>query len=145
MTEPTLRPATPADAPAMQACVDAAYCHYIPRLDGQKPGPMERDYAQEVRDHIAYILEDNGEVIGILVLIRKDDGILLDNVAVHPAYQKQGYGRRLLQFAETTARDLGFEVLTLYTNAVMTENQALYKRIGYVETRRVEEHGFTRV
>jgi hypothetical protein len=27
----------------------------------------------------------------------------------------------------------------------MVENQALYERIGYVETRRADDHGFARV
>ena len=33
----------------------------------------------------------------------------------------------------------------LYTHVLMTENQALYRRLGYVETGRVTEKGFDRV
>ncbi len=33
----------------------------------------------------------------------------------------------------------------LYTHALMSENLALYPRLGYVETHRGEEKGFSRV
>jgi hypothetical protein len=39
----------------------------------------------------------------------------------------------------------GWREIRLYTNALMAENIALYRRIGYVETARVAEKGFDRV
>jgi hypothetical protein len=42
----------------------------------------------------------------------------------------------LLDFVETEARRLGTPEVRLYTNALMTENQAIYARRGYVETER---------
>jgi ribosomal protein S18 acetylase RimI-like enzyme len=39
----------------------------------------------------------------------------------------------------------GWQEIRLYTNASMTENIALYRKIGYVETARVNEKGFDRV
>jgi ribosomal protein S18 acetylase RimI-like enzyme len=71
--------------------------------------------------------------------------MLLDNIAVDPACQGAGLGRELLAFAEQTARAAGHDVIRLYTNAAMTENIALYTRIGYAETHRVGEKGFRRV
>ena len=43
------------------------------------------------------------------------------------------------------ARAGGYDRISLYTNEAMVENQALYERIGYVETRRADEHGYARV
>ncbi len=71
--------------------------------------------------------------------------MLLDNIAVVPAAQGKGLGRRLLAFAETAARNENLPAIRLYTNQAMTENVALYTRIGYVETHRGEENGFHRV
>lgn len=141
---PIIRQAVPADAPGMQACVDAAYRPYIARI-GRPPGPMLDDYNDMVQRHQAFVAEDQAQIIGVLVLIHKDSGILLDNVAVHPAYQGKGIGQRLLTLAETEALRQGFAHIDLYTHERMTENIALYQRLGYVETARRTERGYQRV
>ena len=51
----------------------------------------------------------------------------------------------MLEFAERAAVDAGYRSIRLDTNEVMTENIALYTRIGYSETHRVEEKGLRRV
>jgi ribosomal protein S18 acetylase RimI-like enzyme len=48
-------------------------------------------------------------------------------------------------FAERSARDAGYKSIRLYTHEKMTQNIALYSRIGYVETHRGEEKGLRRV
>ena len=144
LTGPALRRARTEDAASIAACVRAAYSQYIERI-GRPPGPMLDDYDQVVRDHRAYVIEEGGEVIGALVLIEKDGGLLLDNVAVLPSRHGGGIGRRLLEHAESEARRLGYGYLDLYTHERMTENVALYARIGYVEIDRRTEQGFPRV
>jgi len=57
-------------------------------------------------------------------------------VAVAPAHQKRGLGRHLMVLAETRARLLQRPELRLFTNARMDGNIALYRRLGYGETRR---------
>ncbi len=139
-----LRPATPADLPAITAIVDAAYSPYVPRI-GRKPGPMTDDYIALVAQGWVQVLEDQGEVCGLLVLIAQPDALLLDNIAIAPAAQGRGFGRRLLVAAETAARAAGLPVIRLYTNVAMTENIAIYTRHGYVETGRRVENGLHRV
>ncbi len=139
-----LRPAEPADAPAVAACVEAAYAIYVPRL-GKPPGPMLDDYAEVIARHQAFVIARGTAVAGILVLKREGDGLLLDNVAVDPAYQGRGLGRRLIDFAEAEARRRGYAALDLYTHELMTENIALYRALGYAESGRRVEHGYARV
>ncbi|WYX10874.1 GNAT family N-acetyltransferase [Achromobacter xylosoxidans] len=62
----------------------------------------------------------------------------------HPA-QRRGYGRALMQWAETIARQAGYPRIRLYTQEAMSENIAIYQRYGYVETHRAEEIGLKRV
>ena len=68
-----------------------------------------------------------------------------DLPAIRPSAQGAGLGRRLLEFAEEQARQRGLARLDLYTNEVMTENQAIYARLGYRETGRRTEDGYQRV
>ena len=138
------RPATASDATGISECVRTAYSHYIERI-GTSPGPMLDDYERVVRDHRAYVIEDRGEIIGALVLMDKENGLLFDNIAVLPSRQGEGIGRRLIEHAESEARRLGHRHLDLYTHQRMTENIAMYTRCGYEEIDRRTERGFPRV
>ena len=71
--------------------------------------------------------------------------LLVENVAVARSAQGRGLGRRLLEHAEDQALRLGLPETRLYTNAAMTENLAIYPRLGYAEVNRRTEDGFDRV
>jgi ribosomal protein S18 acetylase RimI-like enzyme len=137
--EVRLRAATGADVPALAELVRAAYGHYVPRLGGP-PRPLTDDYAEVVRTHDVTVAEAEGEIAGLIVVADDDEGFLVDNVAVAPAHQGRGVGRVLLEHAEAAALSAGFDSIYLYTHELMTENQALYARFGYVEYAR-REHG----
>ncbi len=139
-----LRPATPADAAAVTNCVHNAFRRYIARI-GREPGPMLMDYAHEIREHQVHVVEQAGKIVGALVLCIKEEGFLLDVIAVEPSHQGTGVGRLMLEFAETEARRQGFDSIYLYTHEMMTENQALYTKLGYVEYDRRFEVGLARV
>ena len=138
------RTAAPDDASGAAACVAAAYEHYIER-NGLVPVPMRQDYEEVIRDFQVTVVEHEGKIVAVLALAVTDEGFLLDNVAVAPAHQGKGLGRRLLEFAESEARRQGFDSIHLYAQEIMTENLALYRRIGYVEYARRVEFGLHRV
>jgi GNAT superfamily N-acetyltransferase len=144
MTSPNLRLATPLDIPAIQRIVRDAYSPYITRI-GREPGPMSDDYAALIEAQRVQVLERDGAIDGLLVLIPEAEALLLDNVAVSPHAQGLGLGRTLMAIAEQTALDLGYCAIRLYTNEAMVENLAIYQRLGYVETHRGEENGLKRV
>jgi ribosomal protein S18 acetylase RimI-like enzyme len=114
-------------------------------LIGKKPAPMLDDYAALIAEGRVSVLERDGRILGVLVLLPQPDTMLLDNVAVAPEAQGGGVGRRLLDHAEAAARGAGFATITLYTNELMAGNVALYARRGYVETERRHEKGHRRV
>jgi ribosomal protein S18 acetylase RimI-like enzyme len=140
----SLRPATGSDVASVAALVDAAYGHYVDRI-GMPPRPMTDDYAAVIREHQVTVAERHGAIVGVVVLTVTDEGFLVDNVAVHPSCRGTGLGRALLQFAEGEARRAGFDSIHLYTHEQMTENLALYSRIGYVEYDRRSQGGFSLV
>jgi GNAT superfamily N-acetyltransferase len=143
---PCPRPARPEDAAAIRQLVQDAYGHYVPRM-GKPPGPMLDDYDRRVADGQTWVLEEDGRLAGVLVLedVPGKEALLLDNMAVAPSAQGKGYGRVLVAFAEGEARRRGQGEVRLYTHVLMTENQALYARLGFQETGRMSEKGYERV
>jgi GNAT superfamily N-acetyltransferase len=139
-----IRLAVATDAEPVRGVVDTAYGHYIGRI-GKPPGPMLDDYATRIADRQVWVLEHDGRIAGILVLKQGPHGLLLDNIAVLPRWQGRGFGRALIGFAEAETRRRGFGEIHLYTHALMSENIALYRHIGFVETHRVSEKGYNRV
>ena len=141
---PGIRPAVPADLPAVEACVAAAYAVSVPRI-GKKPGPMLADYAGLIGAGRVHVLEDDAGLIGLIVLHAEPDHVFVENIAVRPEAQGRGLGRRLMRFAEEEAARRGLAELRLYTHERMTENLTLYPKLGYGETGRREEAGYRRV
>jgi len=134
-----LRAATPANVSRLTELARAAYGPYVERLGGP-PRPLVDDYAAVVRDFDVTVAVRDGEVVGMIVLGADDEGFVVDNVAVEPSQHGTGVGRALLEHAEAEARRAGFDSIYLYTHELMTENVALYTRIGYVEYER-RDHG----
>ena len=139
-----LRPATAADVTSIKACIDASYRHYVERI-GRLPGPMTDDFAEVLRSRKVTIAEIGGAIVGVLVLDVTSDGFLLETVGVAPANRGKGLGRTLLELAEAEATRAGFDSIYLYTHQKMTENLALYTKIGYVEYDRRVDDGLPRV
>jgi len=140
----TLRPACRDDAAAMRELAEAAYQPYVARI-GRRPAPMTVDYALIAGSGSAWVAEERGRLVGLLVLEPAEDHLLLDNVAVDPDAQGVGVGSRLLRLAEEQAEAQGLNEVGLYTNEAMTENLTYYPRHGYRETHRATQDGYRRV
>lgn len=148
-----IRPAEPDDVEAIADIVERAYGVYVERI-GMRPGPMDDDHGEQVRRGLVHVAEDGrrdaGEeggaaVVGLIVLVELEERLVIENVAVDPARQGEGIGRRLLEFAEEAARRAGLGTVALYTHEKMTENLALYARLGYEEDERRRVEAFSRV
>jgi ribosomal protein S18 acetylase RimI-like enzyme len=137
-----LRRATAADLPAIKAIIDAAYARYLPQMD-KPPAPMLRDYGPSIEDGTTWVT--GSPVTAVLTLYPRDGHLLVENIAVHPGAQGRGLGRALMSFAEQEAARRGFTRMALVTHEVMTENQALYARLGYTEVERRAEDGYRRI
>jgi len=107
------------------------------------PAPVLNDYRAATASGQVWVLGD--PVFGVIVLIGQGNALLIENVAVAPAAQGQGFGRMLMEFAERQALAQGLGKLTLYTNEIMTENLELYAGLGFREVSRRAEDGYRRV
>lgn len=142
--DPLIRAAQPHEAAQLAGLAARAYGIYVGRI-GRRPAPMDADYQSPIRDGRAFVADDRGSIVGLIVLVPHPDHLLIENVAVEPARQGRGIGRALMAYAEGYARAHRLLELRLYTNAAMTENLSLYPRFGYQRVGRRTEAGFDRV
>jgi GNAT superfamily N-acetyltransferase len=140
--DPDIRLASESDVAAIHEVIAEAYAKYLDRMD-RPPAPMTRDFTDLVAAGTTWVVGE--PVSGVITLLNTADSLLIENVAVRTGAQGSGIGRRLLEFAEDVARDRGVNLLTLYTNEVMTENLAIYAHLGYTQTDRRTEGGYHRV
>lgn len=138
-----IRTACHDDLSRVQAIADAAYRMYLPRMD-RKPAPMLADFSRHIEKDVVFVAVDT-VVLGYAVLCARDDGWLLDNIAVDPVRQGQGVGLALVQRCEKFLRQAGVRNYPLYTNLVMTEVVGWYQSLGFQETGRRTENGYRRV
>ncbi|GIE28601.1 acetyltransferase [Actinoplanes italicus] len=149
MTHPTfgavvVRPARNADVAGVQRLVDVAFTPYIPRI-GERPMPMNNDYARLVGEGRCWVAVAAGRVVGMAQLLVAADHVEVETLAVAPDARGAGVGGRLLELAEEQARANRLTEVRLCTNEAMTENLAYYPRRGFRETHRDTQHGFHRV
>ncbi|MFO1159822.1 MAG: GNAT family N-acetyltransferase [Reyranellaceae bacterium] len=139
-----LRLAVAADAPAIRALTRLAYAKWVP-VTGREPLPMRVDYEAAVRDHRFDLLYREGELAALIETVAGPDHLLIENVAVAPAFQGRGLGRTLVAHAERLAAASGLAEVRLYTNKLFTANVALYQRLGYRIDREESLNGGTAV
>jgi N-acetylglutamate synthase-like GNAT family acetyltransferase len=142
---PRIRRADTSDAPTIASLIHDAYVGYISRI-GKPPAPMLEDYAEAITHKNVWVLEEpSQEIVGVVVLVRFPDHLLLENIAVKPTHQGKGYGGRLMQFTESEATRMGYKTMRLYTNAKMTENISLYQHLGWSKKAQHPENGYDRI
>ncbi len=126
-----IRTAEPADAPAITALINEAFSverffleHDRITLDG-------------VRDRLAtgefLVLQEEGALVGCVYLEPRGERAYLGLLAIHPARQKEGLSRRLMQAGENHCRAEGRRFIDLTVVNLREELPAYYRHLGYVE------------
>lgn len=135
-----LRRAGAADAAAVRELTREAYAKWVP-LIGREPKPMVADYAAAVERHLIDMLYLDDALAGLIEIIPEPDHMLIENLAVAPAFQGQGIGQQLLSHAEALTTSLGHNEIRLYTNKLFAANVTFYLKRGYRLDREEEFKG----
>jgi ribosomal protein S18 acetylase RimI-like enzyme len=79
-----------------------------------------------------YLAEHQGQVIGVLVLIRtRPETLEIVNLAVGEQYQGKGVGKRLIRHAIATAREMKARTLEIGTGSSGVGQLLLYQKCGF--------------
>ncbi len=144
MLSMNLRPATPADAPAISALARKAYARWT-ELIGIPPVTVIADYPAMLADTARWegwvLPGKEGALEASLILRIEPDAFEVYNIAVDDRASGQGTGRQLMLFAERRARERGYREISLFTNIKMVSNRAFYSHLGYEETGRAYPKG----
>lgn len=87
---------------------------------------VEREFDEGV---FLKAVDDNGVVIGSVRACAKNGTLFIGKLIVHPDFQGQGIGTRLLTEIETVCPQ---ECCELFTSDKSVKNIRLYERLGYV-------------
>jgi predicted N-acetyltransferase YhbS len=130
-----IRDARPDDAAAIRAVQQAAFLPLVDVL------PSRPTALQEEEASLRQLLERAPRravvalVSGEMVASGRWEGAppegVLKRIAVHPAWQSRGVGRRLVEALEINARQLGFLRMRAGTRRRLPGNAAFYERMGY--------------
>jgi GNAT superfamily N-acetyltransferase len=125
------------DIDAVRGLQQAAYARNRALL-GCEPLPLLADYHEIFRDYEVWLAEQDGALAGVLILQPRVDDLLIWSVGTNPDRQGRGLGKGLLLAAEVRAREVGLNVVRLYTGAVLQHLIDWYGRHGY-RVERIEQ------
>lgn len=120
-----IRKETPADYRAVEELTRESFWNVY------KPGADEHYFVHMMRSHpdfipeLAFVAEKDGEIIGNIMYTRawledessrRKEILSFGPLCVHPAYQRQKVGRRLIEETFAAARQLGYDACTIFGN-----------------------------
>jgi len=94
--------------------------------------PSEELIEAYLRKGECYVAEEEKEIIGVMVLVQKNDETLeLMNIAVDEKHQGRGIGKQLILYAVDQAREKGYQFIEVGTGNSSIGQLTLYQKCGF--------------
>lgn len=74
------------------------------------------------------IAEKKDKVVGFLLLIKKNQNLIIDLIAVHENYRRYGYASKMINYLENKYK---FKKLVVGTQSINTKSIKLYKKFNF--------------
>ena len=136
MTDVVIREATVADTDALAAVYRSAYSENQRLGFPTKAASATVETVEKwLRDDELFVAQVNDEIVGGVRLKQTDeDRVKLSRLAIHEAWKGNGIGSELLDHAEMTAQERGFQTIWLTTPEQHPYLADLYRDRGYEKT-----------
>jgi len=126
-----------------KACAKAMIAIGIYQWNDHYPNPTA--FKNDIKHNALYVLQINGTIKGTIVistlmddeyvpikwLTENHNNIYIHRLAIHPKLQGQGYAQKLMDFAESFAKDNNYASIRLDTFSQNKRNQKFYELRGY--------------
>jgi predicted N-acetyltransferase YhbS len=133
MSTPTLRPATPDDAPLLRDIIVTAFEPYRGKL--VPPSGAHSETPQTIAGKLelggGFIAYAGDEAVGAVLYELREGYGYLGRLAVLPAQQHGGIGRTLAQSVEDAVRAAGLPAVQLGVRTGLAGNVAFFEGLGY--------------
>lgn len=109
--------------------------------------PSKQAFVNDIDRNELFVLQVDKKIIGTIVistlmddeyipiewLTPNDKNIYIHRLSIHPDYQGKSYARKLMDFAESYAKEKGFVSVRLDTFSQNKRNQKFYEARGYAK------------
>ena len=109
--------------------------------------PKKEDLLEDIELQELWKLEGKNCIIGLIVLTENEDAeyqqvnwltknqrhLYIHRLAVDPKFQGKGYAQKLMDFAESYAKEKGYNSIRLDTFSQNKRNQQFYEQRNYIK------------
>jgi RimJ/RimL family protein N-acetyltransferase len=80
---------------------------------------------------IAIGLEEDGKLIGVVIVTNDTRKGWINRLAIDPDYQRKGYGEQLVHAAENALHDVGIHLIAAFIEEGNVASLTLFEKLGY--------------
>jgi len=134
------------DWTGLLALLHSAYAFMASRID--PPSSLLRmdveQLRQKAREEVLIIALDDQRLVGCAFARLREDCLYVGKVAVDESVRGRGMARKLMQAAETLARESARPFLELETRIELIENHEVFAALGFYKVAESSHPGFDR-
>jgi len=134
------------DWPALLDLLRSSYAYMAPRID--PPSSLLRmgvaEFQEKARHEVLILALEPSRILGCAFAAVREDCVYVGKLAVDASARRRGVARRIMEAAETIARENAKAYLELETRIELLENHQTFGALGFVKVAESAHPGFDR-
>ena len=102
------------------------------------------DIFNHLETNVVWVIQNGGTVVACLFGTHKGDAFYLSKLSVHPGARGSGLAAQLMATAQVYAMDHGYRYLDVIARVELTQNHAMFKKLGYEKFAEGRHPGYDR-